>query len=220
MPELTMNTVVLLHGLARTARSMSKMAASLQKAGYRVCNIDYPSTRFPVEELAARFVVPAIHKCGLGDGPVNFVTHSLGGIIVRHIRQSEHNLRIGRVVMLGPPNRGSELVDGMKNWPLFRWINGPAGRQLGTEPDSLPNRLGPATFEVGVIAGDKPFLEPFKGYLAGPGDGKVSLESAKLEGMSDYLTLPVTHTLMMRDPQVIDYAIRFLNTGQFQSAKP
>lgn len=206
--------VVLLHGLARSAGSMSRMEAALKGAGFTTCNIGYPSTKFTVEELAARFVVPEIRKCAR-IGPVHFVTHSMGGIIVREIRRTEPGIQFGRVVMLGPPNHGSELVDNLGGWSLFRWVNGPAGQQLGTGPGSLPNRLGPATFEVGVIAGNKPLLEPFKGYIAGPSDGKVSLESAKLESMKDYLVLPVTHSLMMRDQQVIEQAIGFLNAGYF-----
>jgi hypothetical protein len=142
----------------------------------------------------------------------------MGGIIARQIRKTEPGIQFGRVVMLGPPNHGSELVDLMRNWSLFQWLNGPAGQQLGTGPESVPNSLGLAMFETGVIAGNKPFLEPFKGYIAGPSDGKVSLESAKLEGMKDYLVLPVTHSLMMRNRQVVQQTIGFLKTGHFASA--
>ena len=209
--------VVLLHGLARSSNSMSKMDAALKKAGFTTCNITYPSTKYPVEELTVKYVVPEIRKCVDGE-PVNFVTHSMGGIIVRQIRHTLPSFSFGRVVMLGPPNHGSELVDLMKDWWLFRWINGPAGQQLGTAQASLPNRLGPATFEVGVIAGNKPFLEPFRGYIPGPSDGKVSIESAKLDGMKDTIVLPVTHSLMMRNPQVIQESIRFITTGRFTAA--
>lgn len=211
------STVVLLHGLARSAGSMAKMESALKEAGFNTCNIGYPSTRFPIEELAAAYVVPEIRRCAKG-GPVHFVTHSMGGIIVRQVRLTEPGIPFGRVVMLGPPNHGSELVDRMKGWAVFQWVNGPAGQQLGTEPGSVPNRLGPARFEVGVIAGNKPFLEPFKGYIPGPSDGKVSLASARLEGMKDYLALPVTHSLMMRDDAVIGQTIAFLHTGHFTRA--
>lgn len=212
------NTVVLLHGLARSSGSMSKMEVALKEAGFSTCNIGYPSTKYPIEKLAAQFVVPEIRKCAKGGGQISFVTHSMGGIIVRHIRRTEPGIQFGRVVMLGPPNHGSELVDHMRGWSLFQWVNGPAGEQLSTESGSFPNGLGAATFEVGIIAGNKPFLEPFTGYIAGPSDGKVSLESAKLEGMKDYLALPVTHSLMMRNQQVIERTISFLNTGHFVGA--
>ncbi len=212
------NTVVLLHGLARSSRSMSKMETALQAAGLSTCNIGYPSTRYPIETLAAQFVVPKIRKCVIGSGPISFVTHSMGGILVRQIRRTEPGIQFGRVVMLGPPNHGSELVDRMRGWSLFQWANGPAGQQLGTEAGSVPNSLGGANFEVGIIAGNKPFLEPFTSYISGPSDGKVSLESTKLEGMTDYLTLPVTHAVMMRNRQVIEQTIRFLDTGYFVGA--
>src|SRR5690606_1773141 len=119
----------------------------------------------------------------IGDSPeaVNFVTHSMGGIILRKLRVLAPELRIGRAVMLGPPNQGSELVDNMKSWVLFGWVNGPAGQQLGTDPDSVPNTLGPADFDLGIIAGDQPSFEPFKGYIDAASDGKVSVESTKLD---------------------------------------
>lgn len=213
----TDDKVVILHGLARSAASMSKMEAALQAAGYRTCNIDYPSTRYPIEELAERFVAPAVAQCA-PRGTVHFVTHSMGGILVRQIAAATPGIDIGRVVMLGPPNKGSEIVDAMEEWSPFYWVNGPAGLQLGTGPDSVPNRLGPAKFEVGVIAGDAPFMEPFKGFIPGPSDGKVSLKRARLDGMSDFLVLPVTHSLMMRDREAIAQTVRFLDTGRFTHA--
>lgn len=209
------NTVVLLHGLARSSGSMSKIEVALQKAGFSTCNIGYPSTKYPIERIAEQFVVPEIQKCVKPGGAVSFVTHSMGGIIVRHIRRAEPGIQFGRVVMLGPPNHGSELVDHMRGWSLFQWVNGPAGQQLGTEAGSFPNRLGAAGFEAGIIAGNKPFLEPFTSYIGSPSDGKVSLESAKLDGMKDYLVLPVTHSLMMRNEQVIKQTVSFLNNGHF-----
>ena len=207
-------TVVLLHGLARSAHSMNKMNTALQQAGFRTCNIDYPSTKYPIEVLADRFVLPQIQACAKG-APVSFVTHSMGGILVRQLRKSHPELAFGRVVMLGPPNQGSEIVDHIRDWSLFRWVNGPAGQQLSTAPSSLPNTLGVANFEVGIIAGNKPLLEPFKGYIAGQSDGKVSVASTHLNGMKDAVVLPVTHALMMRDPQVIAQTIQFLKIGQF-----
>lgn len=215
-PTLAKEPVVLLHGLARSARSMNKLATALQQAGFSTCNIGYPSTQYPVEELAARYVLPRIRRSVGSDRPIHFVTHSMGGIVVRQIHHTMPELPFGRVVMLGPPNHGSELVDRMRTWPLFRWLNGPAGQQLGTEPASLPNRLGAAAFEVGVIAGNKPIGEPFKGYIAGASDGKVSVESTQLDGMRDHLVLPVTHALMMRHAQVIQQTICFINHGHFK----
>lgn len=207
-------TVVVLHGLARSAGSMVKMEQALQAAGFRTCNIDYPSTQYPIEELTARFVAPAVAECA-PSGTVHFVTHSMGGIIVRQLASVAPEVKLGRVVMLGPPNKGSEIVDALEYFSPFYWLNGPAGLQLSTREDSIPNRLGPASFEVGVIAGDAPFMEPFKGFIPGPSDGKVAVERARLDGMTDFLVLPVTHSLMMRDRQVIESTLRFLDRGSF-----
>lgn len=209
-------TVVLLHGLARTSNSMAKMDVRLQAAGYSTCNIGYPSTRHSIQLLAKNYVLPKVKEClEKQRGSVSFVTHSLGGIVVRELRRLDPELPIARVVMLGPPNHGSELTDHMRSWPLYQWINGPAGQQLGTDAESAPNSLGPADFELGIIAGNKPLLEPFTGYINGPSDGKVSVESTKLNGMAAHIVLPVTHALMMRNDEVIQQTIMFLQQGIF-----
>jgi pimeloyl-ACP methyl ester carboxylesterase len=210
-------TVVLLHGLARTPHSMSKMESELKAAGFATCNIRYPSTRHAIETLTREYVQPAVEDCleRAGANSASFVTHSMGGIIVRQLRHTAPHLSVDRVVMLGPPNQGSELADRMRACPLYRWINGPAGQQLGTEATSVPNRLGPADFQLGVIAGNRPVLEPFKHYIDGPSDGKVSVERSKLAGTHAHLILPVTHATMMRHEVVIKQTIAFLRDGAF-----
>src|SRR3990172_1237294 len=186
---------------------------------YVTCHIGYPSTKYTIEVLAADYVLPRIRECVKTDSEsVSFVTHSLGGIIVRYIRKTVPEMNFGRVVMLGPPNHGSELVDNLGGWRIFQWVNGPAGQQLGANQESVPNKPGAATFEVGIIAGNKPFLEPFKSYITGQSDGKVSVESAKLEHMSDYVILPVTHSLMMRNKAVIEQTLSLLKHGHFTGA--
>ena len=207
--------VVLLHGLARSANSMEAMADALREAGYTVCNVDYPSTDYPVETLAREHVRPAIDNCAAGDGRIHFVTHSMGGIIVRYLATLPDAPPIGRVVMLGPPNRGSEVVDAIGDWAAFEWLNGPAGDQLGTAPDSLPNRLGPAPFAVGVIAGRHSINWINSAMIPGSDDGKVAVSRTRLAGMDDIVVLPVTHPLMMRDETVIAQTLHFLEHGSF-----
>ncbi|MCG8633064.1 MAG: alpha/beta fold hydrolase [Desulfobacterales bacterium] len=207
-------SVILLHGLARTNRSMVKMAASLKAEGFHTVNQDYPSTDFPIEVLAEKTIEKALKKCPSGNR-IHFVTHSLGGILVRQYLSGHTIEHLGRVVMLGPPNQGSQVVDALKNMPGFKLLNGPSGMQLGTDAQSVPIRLGPADFEVGIIAGSRSINLILSTFLPGRDDGKVTIKNTKLEGMADHITLPVSHPFMMRDKTVIRQAIRFLRDGRF-----
>ena len=204
--------VILLHGLARTARSMNPLAEALQTKGRRVCNLDYPSTEAPVAVLVDQYLLPAIADCLQGEDSVaDFVTHSLVRVLAEH----DDAPAIGRVVMLSPPNHGSELVDHMGGWSLFRWWNGPAGLTLGTDDSSLLARLEAPGFEAGVITGNRSLNPLFSSWIPGPDDGKVSVQSARLDGMTDFLVVPATHTFIMRSDVVIRQVNHFLETGGF-----
>jgi len=205
--------VVLLHGLARTETSFALMEAALEAEGWRVVRPGYPSTEAPIEELTRRTLPDAVAACGTEK--VDFVTHSMGGILLRQWVADVGPERVGRVVMLGPPNGGSEIVDELRDVVVFDWINGPAGLQMGTGPGSLPLGLPPANFELGVIAGTQSLNPYFSSLLPGPDDGKVSVASTRLAGMKSHLTLPVTHTFMMNNPRVITQTMNFLRNGRF-----
>lgn len=208
--------VALLHGLARSAASMEKLEDYLSGAGFKVCNIDYPSRHHRIERLASDYVTPGIRQCfGDTQTPINFVTHSLGGIIVRQIAATDDSIVFGRVVMLGPPNKGSEVVDKLGGWTVFQMINGPAGNQLGTAPDDLPRSLGPATFDAGVIAGSRSINLILSTLIPGEDDGKVSIENTKLEGMKDFTVVGASHPFIMRDSEAIALAYQFLLEGVF-----
>ena len=211
-------TVILLHGLARSPWTMSKIERQLREDGYTVYNLGYPSRHQPIEKLAAGIAKEMQGKTA-GTARIHFVTHSMGGIIVRQILADKSIPNVGRVVMLSPPNQGSEVVDRLGHWRLFKWINGPAGCQLGTGVDSIPCRLGvpPPGIEIGVITGDRSINWILSCLIPGKDDGKVSAERAKLPGMKEFRIYHSCHPLIMRNAAVINDIKSFLESGKFKS---
>lgn len=207
--------VILLHGLARTENSMDKIEKALNLQGYSTVNVRYPSRRLTIKEISDEYIPKALQKCGT-HRKVNFVTHSMGGIIIRQYLNDSRIEKLNHVVMLGPPNKGSEVVDKLNEVPGFKTINGPAGLQLGTGELSVPNKLGEVDFSLGVIAGTKSVNVILSLMLPKPNDGKVSVESTKIEGMTDHIQMPVSHTFMMKDKEVIQQIIYFLENGNFK----
>ena len=210
--------VVLLHGLMRTSTSMNRMQRELDAAGFVTVNVDYPSREHLVGELAEIAVPKGLAACKLFEDVerIHFVTHSLGGILLRQYL-SQHTIEnLGRVVMLGPPNQGSAAVDEMGGVPGFDWLNGPAGRQLGKGEESVPLQLGPADFELGVIAGNRTIDPVTSAVLDKPNDGRVTVDDTKLDGMADHVVVDHSHAFMMRMRRTIELTIRFLKTGSFE----
>lgn len=209
--------VILLHGLGRSRFSMSRIALKLESAGYTTLNCGYPSTRSTIGNLVDRYIAEAVLDCERRNAAkIHVVTHSLGGILIRCYLQ-DHSLPKGsRIVMLSPPNRGSEVVDYLKKYRWFEWILGPSAVELGTGAESLPNRLNRVSGEIGVITGNVSSDPWFSGLISGAHDGKVSVERAKLGEMTDFLVVPSGHTFIMQSPLVIRQILTFLKQGHFQ----
>jgi triacylglycerol lipase len=222
-------TVVLLHGLGRTRWSMAHLAHQLERDGYRVINLGYPSRSLPLETLARDWLPAQLQACGItsktDDATVHFVTHSMGGIVVRlWLREGGTPGWLGRVVMLAPPNAGSELTDRMNAFAPFRWFTGANGRRLGTGATELPRALGPwpvspgsarGAGSLGIIAADRSLNPLFSAWLPGPDDGKVTVASTRLAGMSDHVIVPFTHTWMAWRTETGRQIGNFLRDGRF-----
>lgn len=210
---------ILMHGLGRTRFSMQKLAKSLTQQGYQVVNFTYPSQRLPIAELSAQVIPKCLQACYDGSAShIHFVTHSMGGILLRHYLQHHTIERLSNCVMLAPPNQGSELAEKLRRHAWYRYLNGPAGGQLGAGSDSVPLQLGTAGFPLGIIAGNQSALwdRYFATLIPAPNDGKVTVESAKLDGMRDFLVVPCNHTSIMNNESVISQILYFLQFTRFQ----
>ncbi len=209
--------VVLLHALARSSVSMSSMARYLSKSGYIVVNQGYPTTRKSITALAEENVATMVSECQKHKPTkINFVTHSIGGVILRAYLQHSKLPNLGRVVMLAPPNHGSQLADILQHNLLFQIIVGPAGQELTTHKNSVPNSLTqPIHYQVGVIAGNFSFNPLMKRVFHGENDGKVAVSSTRIKGMKDFIVLPVSHTFMTSNKLVIKEVGNFLKNGKF-----
>lgn len=208
--------VVVLHGIFRTHRSMKRLAAHLEREGYSVLNLDYPSTRLALDELAEH-IRPAVASFEetLGGAPLHMVGYSMGGLLIRAYLAKYRPANPGRIVMLATPNAGSEVADYFRNWWPYRRYYGPAGGQLGTKGDYLKNLPVPQGCDIGIVAGNRT-LDPLCGHIIGrPSDGKVSVESTKLPGAA-HVVIRGTHTFFPENRAAWRHAAHFLRHGRFE----
>jgi len=208
--------VILIPGLLRSPHTMKPMEKALQVAGYKTVILDYPSRTQTIHGLSHDYLAPVILACQkAGAKQIHFVTHSLGGLLVRDYLSRQKLPELGRVVMLAPPNQGSEVVDRIGHWRAFKAVNGPAGGELGTADNSPPKALGPVDFPLGIIAGDRSINWINSCIIPGSDDGKVSVEHTKVKGMTDHIVLHRTHPMIMKRNDSIMLTLRFLRKGRF-----
>lgn len=206
--------VVLLHGIARSASHMMDLEKFLTQKGYKVFNLDYPSTSHTLEKLTA-IVAADINKKIRADKPVHFIGYSMGGIVTRAILNKYRPDNLGRVVQLASPNKGSEVADFLQdNW-LYEKVYGPAGKQLITEGAGLDELLGKVDYELGVVAGTFSIDPVSSSLIPGDDDGKVSVESTKVEGMKDHVLVYASHTFFPQNDDVQKRALEFIRFGRF-----
>ena len=210
--------VVLLHGLGRSARSMAGLGKRLAAEGYDVVNLAYPSRRHAPEALMGH-VSAEIRAHVREDQRLHFVTHSLGGILVRAMLAEKAPPNLGRTVMLAPPNKGSEVADLLGERQPFRWMLGPTLPRLNTRAESFPRQLPAAEFELGVIAGNRHVNPLSAALVASPNDGIVSVESTRIDGMTDFMVVNRSHTFIMYAPEVKEEVAHFLREGRFSRSE-
>lgn len=212
---MSRDLLVLVHGLKRTRASMWPAALAARRRGYAILNWGYPSATAGIATHAdaLRRALDAIPSSA--DGRVHFLTHSLGGIIVRALLARGAPPNLGRVVMLGPPNAGNEIAQHLRRTRLFRRVMGRAGLELGTGAESVPRRLPDATFDLGVIAGQRLRPALFGKWIGSPNDGLVSVSATRLVGMHDHVIVRGGHALLPCNPRALHQAFAFLATGHF-----
>ena len=214
----TRDGVVLLHGMSRTSRSFGKMQAALEAVGFATLNQDYASRRKALEALAED-IHPAIAGFANGiDGSVHFVCHSMGGLLARAYLARYRPQRLGRVVMLGTPNGGSEIADRLKAFSAYRAFFGPAGQQLGTLRDAAINSILPSVdYSVGIIAGNRSIYPISSVVLPKPHDGRVSVGNTGIDGMAGHIVVGTSHPWLVRNREAIAQTIAFLSDGRFRT---
>lgn len=223
LPAMSGKAVILLHGITRSSKHMATFRQPFEKAGYTVFAMDYPSTRVTVQESAGylKSVIESLE----GITEINFVVHSMGGILVRtYLKEhAPRDPRIARMVMIGSPNNGAVMADLLQEKlnGIFKPIFGPAGQQLVTDADGFIANLPIPDFEFAVIAGGRGTSDGFNLLIPGDDDGIVSVSSTRLPGAADFLQvnptdvlqIDSTHTYLPTNVNVHAASVRFIQTG-------
>lgn len=215
LPPMKGEAVILVHGIIRSSKSMSRMRQELERAGYAVFAVDYPSTRVEIPQ-SAKYLHSVIDSLE-GIEKIHFVTHSMGGLVVRSYLDEHRDPRIGRMVMIATPNLGAHMADMLHTNVVYRLAFGPAGQQLTSDAAGLIAGLSTPDFEFAVIAGGRGTLDGYNPLIPGDDDGTVSVASTRLPGASDFAVVHSLHTFVISAPETLDYTVRFLKEGRLRS---
>lgn len=215
LPPMKGEAVVLLHGIFRSSKAMLRVQTRLENEGYLVVPFDYPSTRVDIS-ASARMLGEVVNSLE-GVEKISFVTHSMGGLVVRSWLEQGGDPRARCLVMMGTPNKGAEVADRLKNWNLYRLILGPAGQQLVAHQAGVIAKLPVPKIPFAVIAGGKDTADGYNPLIPGDDDGLVAVASALLEGAEDSMTVPVLHSFLPFNAEVIDAVSSYLKTGSFRA---
>ena len=214
LPPMKGKAVILAHGIIRSSKSFGSMREELEKQGYLVVGFDYPSTQISITDAAEHLasVVESLE----GIEQIDFVVHSLGGLVVRAYLAKQTDKRIQRMVMMGVPNRGAKMADHIQTNLLYKLFYGPAGQQLGSGEDGLIAKLPTPKFEFAMIAGSKGTINGYNPLVPGDDDGTVSITSTRLPGAADFLTVRCLHSFLMFNDTAVAATVRFLETGRLR----
>lgn len=208
--------IVLIHGLMNSSRRMGKFEAYFSQKGFQVLNIDYPSNKYPIETLSDQYLKPVVEAIPLNPGQkVHFITHSMGGLLLRYYLSTHSFDQVGHVVMISPPNHGSEWADLLLKSKSARKVAGPAAFELRTRDNDFFKKLGPIQFKLGIIAGKKSYGKHADRYLPGEDDGMVTVKSMKLKGMLDFIVLNEHHRGLTWNQEAMLQSYAFIQNSRF-----
>lgn len=209
-----MEGVILVHGILRSSRCMRAFEAEFIKQGYKVLNVNYPSTKLDIKSIV-EYLKPSIMVFAKNLKKIHFVGHSLGGIIIRALLNVEKPANLGKVVLVGSPIQGSELARKFKKFRIFKWIFGPAGIDLALPSKEMSAMFGKIDYEIGVIAGFNKYNFLANLLLKEKNDGMVTIKSTQDQEISNHIIIETGHLRLAKNKEVIDKTIKFIKEASF-----
>jgi len=211
--------VILLHGIFKNKNCMKRLSNLFKEKNYQILNLDYPSTKHTIQDIADLLHPAILSFSKVNLNRIHFIGYSMGGLVIRAYLNKYSLANLGRIVMLGTPNKGSEIADFLSNNLLYKFLYGPAGAQLVTNQSHLKEIFGSVNYELGVIAGINNFSFLSNKIIGSISDGRVSVENTKIEGMKDHITVNSSHLFLPINSQVMELALNFILHGNFNLKK-